>query len=52
MSGGIEEHMDLTKMNADEKPHFWNILFQAYNKGSIVGCSINVGFDFYLLCKF
>jgi hypothetical protein len=42
MSGGIAESFDLTKMEFNDKKNLFNILFQAYNKGSIIGCSINV----------
>jgi calpain len=40
MSGGLEEMFDLQKMPADEKEYLWTILFQAYHKNSIMGCSI------------
>jgi len=41
MSGGIEESFDIKKMGYKEKDNFWSILYQAYHKNSIMGCSIN-----------
>lgn len=40
MSGGLEETFDLTKMGIIEKEELWSILFQAYHKNSIMGCSM------------
>jgi calpain len=40
MSGGLEETFDLTKMAMIEKEELWTILFQAYHKNSIMGCSM------------
>jgi len=40
MSGGLEEAFDLTKMGIADKEYLWSILFQAYHKNSIMGCSM------------
>ncbi len=39
MSGGLEEEMNLSKIT-HEKDDLWTILYQAYTKNSIMGCSI------------
>ncbi len=44
MSGGIAEDFDLTKLDSKQRRDLWPTILQAYNKGSIIGCSINVSF--------
>ncbi|CAF0859466.1 unnamed protein product [Brachionus calyciflorus] len=38
MSGGLEESFDLTKLESQSQ--LWTILYQAYMRNSIMGCSI------------
>ena len=35
-------------MDSTEKNYLWTILFQAYNRNSIMGCSIVVSSQFFL----
>jgi hypothetical protein len=42
MSGGIAESFDLKKLNSTERANFWKILYQSYQKNSIIGCNIAV----------
>jgi hypothetical protein len=44
MSGGVAENLDLLKMDENEKKNLWNVLFQAHNRSSIIGCCITVSF--------
>jgi calpain len=41
MSGGVREEFNLTNLDESIKKSLWTILFQAYRKQSIMGCSIN-----------
>lgn len=41
MSGGVREEFDLKKLEDSVQDRLWTILFQAYRKQSIMGCSIN-----------
>jgi hypothetical protein len=42
MSGGIAESFDLKKLSSTERANFWKILYQSYQKNSIIGCNIAV----------
>jgi hypothetical protein len=42
MTGGIEETFNTTEYNDQQKKDLWIILLEAYNKGSIIACSIDV----------
>ena len=42
--GGLEESFELEKLPAIEKNRLWSIMYQAYSKNAIMGCSITVIF--------
>lgn len=41
MSAGLKEDFSIKKMTDDEREGLWRILFQAFHKNSIMGCSIH-----------
>lgn len=52
MSGGLEEKLFLKKLTQSEKDSLWTIISQAYNKNSIMGCSILPNsFEFEAICS-
>ncbi len=42
MSGGIQECIEIKKLDYTEKSKLWNIMLKAYQKDAILSCSINV----------
>lgn len=40
MSGGVREEFDLQKLDSSMRHSLWQIMYQAYRKQSIMGCSI------------
>ena len=42
MSGGVAESLDLKQLSSTERANLWKILYQSYQKNSIIGCNIAV----------
>ena len=40
MKKGLREEFDLKNLDSNIRANFWTILYQAYRKQSIMGCSI------------
>lgn len=42
MSGGIQECIEIKKLDYTEKSKLWDIMYKAFKKDAILSCSINV----------
>ncbi len=42
MTGGIDETFEVKSFNPKQKAEFWKILYQAYEKDSIISCGLDV----------